>query len=273
MGDNCRTKYPVMLIHGCGFRDYKKPLYWGRIPSVLKSEGTSLFYGWQDAWGSIDTNAERLCGSVLDALRQSGSDKLNLIAHSKGGLDARRMIAMPGMADTAASLTTIATPHHGSKTMDFLCGMPGWMFSAASVPLNLWFRLLGDKRPDFCAVCTQLTTEGMREFNSRYPLNKAIPTHSYAGGMTRGRSDILMWFPYHVLRRFDGVNDGIVSAESAEWGEFRGVLKSASGRGISHLDEVDARRRRLTVKKTPGHVSDITEVYTDIVRELRDLGL
>ena len=31
---SCQTKYPIVLIHGAGFRDLKWPVYWGRIPGV-----------------------------------------------------------------------------------------------------------------------------------------------------------------------------------------------------------------------------------------------
>ena len=32
-----RTKYPILMLHGVGFRDLKWPLYWGRIPAALAS--------------------------------------------------------------------------------------------------------------------------------------------------------------------------------------------------------------------------------------------
>ena len=39
-----------------------------------------------------------------------GCEKVNIIAHSKGGLDSRYMITHLGLADKVASLTTVATP-------------------------------------------------------------------------------------------------------------------------------------------------------------------
>lgn len=32
-------KYPILLVHGMGFRDDRKIGYWGRIPDVLKNNG------------------------------------------------------------------------------------------------------------------------------------------------------------------------------------------------------------------------------------------
>ena len=34
-GHSAKTKYPVLMLHGVGFRDLKWPLYWGRIPAAL----------------------------------------------------------------------------------------------------------------------------------------------------------------------------------------------------------------------------------------------
>ena len=38
----CATKYPILLVHGAGARDRKRPNYWGRIPAALKAEGASV---------------------------------------------------------------------------------------------------------------------------------------------------------------------------------------------------------------------------------------
>ena len=43
--------------------------------------------------------------------------RAHLIAHSRGGLDARWVITQPGMADKIASLTTIGTAHRGTSFM------------------------------------------------------------------------------------------------------------------------------------------------------------
>ena len=35
----CKTKYPILLVHGVFFRDFKHFYYWGRIPAELKKNG------------------------------------------------------------------------------------------------------------------------------------------------------------------------------------------------------------------------------------------
>lgn len=89
MRDACNTKYPILLIHGTGFRDRKRFGYWGRIPKTLEDAGAVVFYGNQDSWASIERNAEMIRDTLHDIIRDTGCVKVNIIAHSKGGLEAR----------------------------------------------------------------------------------------------------------------------------------------------------------------------------------------
>lgn len=272
MSDRCQTAYPILLIHGIGFRDRKHLNYWGRIPKILEENGAKVYFGGQDSWGTIEHNALILKSALNRVLQETGAQKVNLIAHSKGGLEARYLISTLGLESKIASLTTIATPHHGSKTMKLLCALPNWLFEFAAVFINLWFRILGDKQPNFKAVCNQLTPEKMVEFNRENPDHPQIFYQSYMAVMKNPFSDILLSFPYLVILAVEGKNDGIVPIESAKWGEFQGVLKSATNRGISHADEVDIRRYNFSRKKSEEGVSDIREVYLSIVEKLKKAG-
>lgn len=55
-----------------------------------------------------------------DIIRKNGCKKLNVIAHSKGGLDVRYAISILGADKYTASLTTINTPHHGCLFAEYL---------------------------------------------------------------------------------------------------------------------------------------------------------
>jgi triacylglycerol esterase/lipase EstA (alpha/beta hydrolase family) len=113
-------KYPVLLVHGAGFRDKTLGFinYWGRIPELFSKHGVDVFYGGTDAWGSIENNAEVIRNKINDILNETKAEKVNIIAHSRGGLEARYLISTMNMAHTVASLTTISTPHHGVKAMN-----------------------------------------------------------------------------------------------------------------------------------------------------------
>ena len=71
MLNNCKTKYPILMVHGMGFRDRKYFNYWGRIPKILKENGADIYYGHQDSNGSIETNAYVLKDTVMDILNET----------------------------------------------------------------------------------------------------------------------------------------------------------------------------------------------------------
>ena len=112
---DCRTRYPLLLIHGLNCRDDWVFPYWGRVADILREHGATVYLSGQDAWGSIPGNARALLRRAEDILSETSSEKLNLLAHSTGGLEARYLISTLGFAPKAASLTTICTPHRGSK--------------------------------------------------------------------------------------------------------------------------------------------------------------
>jgi len=269
---NCITKYPFVFIHGTGFRDHKWFNYWGRIPTALALHGCKFYYGNQDSWATVENNAVSLKERIEEILAETGAEKVNIVAHSKGGMEARYIISSLGMSDSVASLTTVSTPHHGSKTMDFVCGLPVFLFRAAAFFANLWFRILGDSNPDFHFVCRQFTTDYAEEFNKNNADANGVYYQSYAGVMNNSFSDAMMIIPHFVIRLIEGENDGLVTTKSAQWGHFKGILKGRTNRGISHADEVDMRRRKLSKKSEVGYVSDICDVYIQIVSDLKQLG-
>ncbi len=271
MGDNCKTKYPLLLLHGAGFRDLKKPVYWGRIPGALEKRGCEVYFGNQDCWGSTETNAEAIRTRIGEVLARSGRDKVNIIAHSKGGLDARMAASSLGCGAWIASLTTVATPHRGSRTLDRLFRAAKPAFSAAAFAVNNWIRLVGDKKPDFLRLCEGLTTEAMERFNEANPDVPGICYQSFACVMKHPFSDLNLSTANFILNRLEGPNDGLVSVESALWGPNARVLRARGFRGLSHLDAIDLYRSPMSRRTGPG-VGDICEFYTDLVRDLRDRG-
>ncbi len=268
----CKTRFPILLIHGAGFRDLKWPVYWGRIPALLQKKGAIIYYGLQDCWASIETNAEAIAGRIEEILLETGSRKVNIIAHSKGGLDARRAASAFGCGGKIASITTIATPHRGSIVLDKLFSIPRPVWNAAAFAVNNWIRLVGDRKPDFLRLCEDLTTERMRHFNENTPDVPGIYYQSFACVMKHPLSDINLSTANAVVRHYEGENDGLVSVASAKWGESFRVLRSNAFRGVSHLDAIDLRRSPLSRKAGPG-VSDICDVYLEIVGGLREKGL
>lgn len=271
--DRCKTRYPIVLVHGTGFRDLRRPVYWGRIPKALQQRGAKLCYGLQDCWASTATNAAALKERVARILDETGAEKVNMIGHSKGGLEIRMLASSLGMGSSIASVTTIATPHYGSKTIDRLLEAPRGFFNIAAFAVNNWIHLLGDREPDFLAVCNDLSTPHAARFNLDNPDHPDVFYQSYACVMRCPFSDVNLFMANAVVGLFEGPNDGLVSVRSAMWGENSAVLRSAGRRGISHVDAIDFRRARLSRRQREGYVSDIVDVYVAIVEDLKKRGL
>lgn len=270
MSSSDKLRYPVLLVHGMGFRDYKAVGYWGRIPKALEENGARVFFGKQDSNGSIESNAHQLRTALENALAVSGAEKVNIIAHSKGGLEARYLISSLGYADKVASLTTVSTPHNGSVTVDKLMKFPRGAVKLGCGVCDMWFRLLGDRSPNTYEAIKSFRTSDAKRFNAENPDAEGVYYQSYAFAMKKVTSDILMAVPWTVVNHFEGENDGLLSPNAVRWTNFKGVFYGSGGRGISHCDEVDMRRRKLSSEKD-GDISDITDFYIDIINGLKEL--
>lgn len=261
----CKTKYPIVLVHGVGFRDFKYINYWGRIPKELIRNGAKIYYGNQEAWGTTKYNAQEIKNKIFQVLRETGAEKVNIIAHSKGGLDARYAVSKLNMGDYVASLTMISTPHRGCKFVDIACKLPDGVYRAIAKIFDKYYRFIGDKNPDFYTASRQFSTYSSKIFNKEV---KDVPQVYYQSYMTVMKgifSDYVLSIPYILIKLTEGENDGLVSIESAKWGEFRGVLRSEYKRGISHGDIVDLRREDYKG-------FDVIEKYVAIVSDLKNKG-
>jgi triacylglycerol lipase len=252
-------------VHGVGWRDRVRFNAWGRVPQYLKRHGANLFYGEQEAWGTIAQNGRQLAARIQALTEQTGADKINIIAHSRGGLDARYAISTLGMGPKIASLTTMNTPHHGVRFTDTATKLKEPVYRKLASAVNFIFGLAGDETPDFLSATMAFRTEDSREFNRNTPDDPTVYYQSYTSVMSCAASDRVLSVPYRVIKAFGEENDGLVSVDSAKWGEFRGVLRSTSKRGVSHGDLVDMHREDY-------HGFNVLDTYITIVADLKDRG-
>ena len=265
----CSTKYPLLLVHGVGFRDFHYFNYWGRIPRALKKNGARVFYGHQEAWGTVEENAGILREKIFEILRETGEEKVNIIAHSKGGLDSRWAITKLGLAPQVASLTTINTPHRGCVfAQHLLSTMPKGVVGWIAHKYNSLFHTLGDTSPDFLGGVQDLTRETCLAFNAAVPDAPDVFYQSVTSTMRKASSaGFPLNFTWHLVKRYDKeANDGLVARTSAEWGHFLDCLTVPGKRGISHGDMIDLMREDV-----PGF--DVREFYIGLVKGLKARGL
>lgn len=261
----CKTKYPLVLVHGVGFRDLKYINYWGRIPKELIRNGATVYYGNQEAWGTVEHNARDIRNKILNIVKETGCEKVNIIAHSKGGLDARYMISKLEMGNHVASLTMMSSPHRGCKFVDIGCKLPDKVYKAIGRFFDKRYKSLGDKNPDFYTASRQFSTYHSKKFNEDVKDVEQVYYQSYTSVVKNMFSDYIVTIPYILVKLTEGENDGLVSINSAKWGEFKGVFRNKRRRGISHGDMIDLRRDDYLE-------FDIIEKYVEIVSELKNKG-
>jgi triacylglycerol lipase len=198
-----RTRYPVVLCHGLlGFDTLGvgalKQDYFRGVAAHLEGLGVRVIRARVSPVASIAARAEQLAAVV----RAVDARRVNLVAHSMGGLDARYAISRLGLAPRVASLVTIGTPHLGTRVADV--GTLG----LGSVLGRVGLGALGD-----------LTAAAAEAFNRQTPDRWWV---RYGCVLCRTPADgagvhpLLM--PSSALLRSQGPNDGLVTERSQRWG-------------------------------------------------------
>ncbi|WP_163175166.1 alpha/beta fold hydrolase [Bacteroides sp. 51] len=253
-----KLKYPVILVHGIAAKDNN--LFWGRIPETLRSAGIDVFLGNTDSWSGIERNALLLKESVDSALEKCGTEKVNLIAHSKGGIDSRFLISTLGYAPKIASLTTISTPHLGSEIVDFVYNKKYIHSKLAKAITNSLVRLYGDKSPELHTMLGDLNTKNMIKFNLQNPDANSVYYSSYQSFIMSGFDDLSHFLTYYLIKRVSGANDGVVSLKSSKWGDNCTLIKGLKWGGISHSEIVDIKRRKISGVDVPAEYLNIVDM-------------
>ncbi len=263
----CKTKYPILMVHGVFFRDSKYFNYWGRIPEELELNGAEIFYGEHSSAASVAVCGEELAEKIRSIVEKTGCEKVNIIAHSKGGLDCRYAITKCGVEPYVASLTTVNTPHDGCVFADYLLGkISSEIKESVAAVYNNTLRKFGETESDFIAAVSDLTASSCKELNDLLP----YPTNVYCQSVgsvlkNAGSGKFPLNFSYHLVKYFDGPNDGLVSTESFDWGEKFTLLTPTGKRGISHGDMIDLNRENI-------EGFDVREFYTELVADLKNRG-
>jgi triacylglycerol lipase len=201
---------PVVLVHGLfGFDRIGVPGarfdYFRGIANHLETLGCAAHAVRLPASASVPERARELVAAI-EALPH---DRIDLIAHSLGGLDARFALSHLGLARRVRSLVTVGTPHRGTPLADLaLKGPLDWarrIVRALGVPLE---------------ALEWLGTEAQEAFNASVLDVPGVRYACVVGGIRRRRDVPLALVPAHAyLRRVSGPNDGLVPVASQFWGE------------------------------------------------------
>jgi triacylglycerol lipase len=202
---------PVILVHGLyGFDRIGLPGarldYFRGLSRHLETLGCHAHAVRLPAAASVPLRAKAL----VDAITALGHDRVDVIAHSLGGLDARYALAKLGLAAHVRALVTVGTPHRGTPLADLAVGGPfDWarrMVRALGVPVD---------------ALEWLSTAALERFNREIIDAPGVRYTCVVGGVRQPSTPIpLPVRPAHAwLRRVAGVNDGLVPLSSQYWGE------------------------------------------------------
>ena len=181
-------------------------------------------------------------------------DKVNLVGHSQGGLDARMLIGPLDRADAVASITTVSSPHLGFQLADDVIARRGLgpaFLDALAVLTSTLFLGPAAEQADFRATLSSMSIETRTAYNEAYPDPLSVPIYSYAGftgifsdggeACERGeypppsRGDVVepaLLPMYGILGGPRRANDGIVPTANCIWGRFLGCIAA------DHFDQI-----------------------------------
>jgi triacylglycerol lipase len=205
---------PIVLVHGLLGFERLRALHWpiatyfNGIPEVLVAASNRVLIPRLSPTASVAARAAEL-KVFLD--REAPGESVHLIAHSMGGLDSRYMISRLDMAGRVLSLTTLGTPHRGTAFADWGTDNLGPsvrpFLDLFGIPSAAFF----DLRRDRCA-----------DFNAQTPDAAGVRYFSLAGAFRPDWLSSQWLLPYGIIDGEEGPNDGLVSVESARYGESFG---------------------------------------------------
>lgn len=244
------SRYPFFMMHGMGTLADDGGLSFGA--GLLNDAGYVAYEPRVDPFMGSAARTEQW-RNYLDMWRTSGTWRnVHVIAHSMGGVDARRLTSAHDPKRQIATVTTLGTPHHGSPIADITLDVfeeYSWTeptLEGIADALAL-FMTDSDNDQDLYQQLVDLSTDGMAAFNEEHPDRDDVWYRSWVG-ITCGWMDFSCrftfgnetssWQLWLFRPQFDEPNDGLVTVESAMWGDVQGVL-AGDHFDISGLEDHD----------------------------------
>lgn len=266
--------YPIVFVHGFAaspdFNGFSSTIIDG-----LRADGHTVYDAELPPFAPVRIRTNHLARRVMAVLDETGADRVHLIAHSMGGLDSRYLVCngvtpdgsdLTGLdidySQVVASVTTISTPHRGSYAADVVLALnpPADLLDAlARVFGNLFSDAASDA--DTRGALTDISEGNAAAFNASCPDHPDVLYFAYAGvssvlGInaqegeeraicetslrhegTAAKTHVLLDIPAAVVAH--GVelrpNDGLVTVESARWGDFLGCIPADHGHEVGAL--------------------------------------
>ena len=292
------TRYAIVLAHGFNGSPTNEWAFWG-VAEALRADGHVVHVAAVPPFDSAAVRGKVLATHVDQAIQECtaapGCDpsKVNVIAHSMGGLDSRYMISTLGYGDRIASLTTISTPHGGSYVADVALKLiPGNADDAVNALARAFATTFTSDdlaaQTNLRAAFQSIAESNAADFTAQNPDDDRVYYQSWAGvsnvlGVPNPHDADACegnFETYHGRRHVMDAqlvagaafvahgtevqpNDGMVMVEHAKWGSFRGCIPA------SHLAEVGQPKLDGMNKRTG---FDHLRFYRNVAFELASMG-
>jgi triacylglycerol lipase len=214
---------PIIFVHGLAANS---KIYESNkaLKKIFALNGYQLHIANIPSIIDLTTHSEILYKEIR---RIAPKGKFHLIGHSMGGIISRKVLHDYDLQNDCLSLTTIATPHQGSVIADWAMikiNDPGKSFIE-----KVLVRLITGNNPE---AIPRLTRDYMKNyFNPQYPDFKSvryfslgffIPEHAW-----KSTYNPLITIAHKIQTDLYNVqeNDGFVSTQSANRGEYLGSFK------------------------------------------------
>ncbi len=191
----------IVFVHG-----YLAPVpeaYWlGSVKLMhdLRRRGIDLEVVRAPVTGTIAERAQRTAA----ALEASRAERIVVVGHSMGGLDARYAIRHHDPARRVTDLVTLGTPHRGTLIADLFHRLQPRMPAAL-------------RRIDRGGL-EDLTRSAARRFNELVPDRSDVRYHAICGRVSPSAVPLPLRSFSRRLQSHEGDNDSLVSVRSARWG-------------------------------------------------------
>ena len=256
--------HPIVLAHGMfGFEhlaDLEGLDYYFRLQDELEDRGNDVLVKEVDPFNDSYVRGEQLLAHIEAFVEDGGHEKVNIIAHSQGGLDARYVAHH--RPDLVASVVTVSSPHGGTPVADIVVELVenqtfrdivDALVRLVGKPL---FDEVGDKTSLFLPL-ENFSQDGIERFNAEITDQPDVLYASVAGRTAQKLGEVACATEHAppFIEEWDDVgdpvdpflsvtetivseaddaipNDGLVRVEDAKWGLFLGCVPA------DHLDEV-----------------------------------
>jgi len=257
---NIQVPQPVLTVHGILSGSGTWTKIWKPNIEGLGLPYASIDMGYLD---SIQNNAGKISNRVNSLQKQWGVDTVNIVSHSKGGLDSRDYIEG---ANTVGTLVQLGTPNAGSKLADSV--QEGLVDQIGIVPTAIIDSLAAP-------AAFQLTTWYMSSYNNFHGFNPKTKYVSLGGDYRFGGLGIII--DAIVQGFYGGANDLVVplsSVHELNYAQHLTFSTSGSDTDAVHISQTKSSRVYDKVKSyvtTPQAGSTSVQSVTPLISTVKAL--